>query len=76
MDPQGKNRYLDSSQIGAAEIKKSELLAEKENLDRSLATNFQIRAQLQKQLQHILIMQNQERMKLTQFRERSSNSRS
>lgn len=76
MDPQGKNRYLDNSQIAAAEMRKSELLAEKENLDRSLATNYQIRAQLQKQLQSILIMQNQKRMKLTQFPERSSNSRS
>ncbi|XP_034698469.1 uncharacterized protein LOC117924029 [Vitis riparia] len=76
MDPQGKNRYLDNSQIAAAEMRKSELLAEKENLDRSLATNYQIRAQLQKQLQNILIMQNQKRMKLTQFPDRSSNSKS
>ncbi|RVW34939.1 hypothetical protein CK203_098252 [Vitis vinifera] len=76
MDPQGKNRYLDNFQIAAAEMRKSELLAEKENLDRSLATNYQIRAQLQKQLQNILIMQNQKRMKLTQFPDRSSNSKS
>ncbi|KAL6333659.1 hypothetical protein AAG906_028844 [Vitis piasezkii] len=76
MDPQGKNRYLDNSQIAAAEMRKSELLAEKENLDRSLATNYQIRAQLQKQLQNILIMQSQKRMKLTQFPDRSSNSKS
>ena len=68
MDPQGKNRYLDSSQIAAAEIRKSELLAEKENLHRNLTTNYQIKVQLQKQLQHILIMQHQERIKLTQFR--------
>lgn len=76
MDPQGKTRYLDNSEIAAAEMRKSELLANKDNLDRSLATNYQIREQLQKQLQNILIMQNQERENPTQFPQRSSNSRS
>ncbi|KAH7841650.1 hypothetical protein Vadar_032669 [Vaccinium darrowii] len=49
-----KNEYLNDSEIAAAEMRKSELLAAKENLDRSLASNYQIRTQLQKQLHSLL----------------------
>lgn len=76
MDPQGKNICLDNPQIAAAEMRRQALLAEKENLDRSLATNYLIREQLEKQLQSILVMQNRKRMKLSEFPERISNSRS
>ncbi|KAI7999441.1 hypothetical protein LOK49_LG09G02254 [Camellia lanceoleosa] len=51
---QGNNGYLSSAEIAAAETRKSQLLAAKENLDRSLASNYQIKAQLQKQL-HSLV---------------------
>ncbi|KAF5944611.1 hypothetical protein HYC85_018688 [Camellia sinensis] len=51
---QGNNGYLSSAEI-AAEMRKSELLAAKENLDRSLASNYQIKAQLQKQLHCMLL---------------------
>ncbi|XP_002519679.2 uncharacterized protein LOC8264107 [Ricinus communis] len=62
----GKNGYLSNSDIAAAEMRKSELLAVKENLDKSLASNYQIRSQLQMQLQSILSTQNQEK-KPSQF---------
>ncbi|GMP71872.1 hypothetical protein CsSME_00030123 [Camellia sinensis var. sinensis] len=52
---QGNNGYLSSAEIAAAEMRKSELLAAKENLDRSLASNYQIKAQLQKQLHCMLL---------------------
>ncbi|XP_057464121.1 uncharacterized protein LOC130753940 isoform X1 [Actinidia eriantha] len=51
---QGNNGHLNSSEIAAAEVRKSQLLAAKENLNRSLASNYQIKAQLQKQLHSIL----------------------
>ncbi|XAR59344.1 hypothetical protein NMG60_11015148 [Bertholletia excelsa] len=54
LELQGNNGHLDNSEIAAAETRKSELLAAKENLKRSLASNYQIRAQLQKQLHSIL----------------------
>lgn len=57
------NRNSCDSEISAAELKKSELVAAKENLDRRLASNYQIKAQLQKQLQNILVTQAQERGK-------------
>lgn len=41
-------------------MRKSELLAMKEELDRKLASNYQIRAQLQKQLQTILTKHKQD----------------
>ncbi|CAL5412491.1 unnamed protein product [Camellia sinensis] len=52
---QRSNGYLSSAEIAAAEMRKSELLAAKENLDRSLASNYQIKAQLQKQLHCMLL---------------------
>ncbi|KAL6992255.1 hypothetical protein U1Q18_010363 [Sarracenia purpurea var. burkii] len=51
---QGSNGYLNCSEIAAAEMRKSQLLAAKENLDRNLASNFKIKSQLQKQLCSIL----------------------
>ncbi|KAI9123853.1 hypothetical protein K1719_005153 [Acacia pycnantha] len=57
------NRNSCDSEISTAEMRKSELVAAKENLDRRLASNHQIKAQLQKQLQNILVTQDQERMK-------------
>ncbi|KAJ0927406.1 hypothetical protein HanRHA438_Chr04g0182521 [Helianthus annuus] len=46
-----------SSDIAAAEMRKFELQAMKENLDRRLASNYETRAQLQKQLKSMLISQ-------------------
>lgn len=69
MELQGKNGNLHNSEIAAAEMKKTELLTLKENSDRRLASNYQIRAQLQKQLQSILLTQNEERRKLSQIAE-------
>ncbi|KAK4259191.1 hypothetical protein QN277_005547 [Acacia crassicarpa] len=57
------NRNSCDSEISTAEMRKSELVAAKENLDRRLASNHQIKAQLQKQLQNILVTQAQERSK-------------
>ncbi|CAK9162316.1 unnamed protein product [Ilex paraguariensis] len=61
MELQHSNRYSGNSEIAAAEMRKSQLLAKKENLDRSVASNYQLKAQLQKQLQSILITQDLER---------------
>lgn len=57
---QGSDRCTSDSEIAAAEMRKSELLAMKEELDRKLASNYQIRAQLQKQLQTILTKHKQD----------------
>jgi hypothetical protein len=53
MQFQGGNEHFYNSEIAVAEKRKSELIAVKENLDRNLASNCQLRAQLQKQLQNI-----------------------
>ncbi|OVA03301.1 hypothetical protein BVC80_515g2 [Macleaya cordata] len=63
---QGNNGCLNNSEIAAAEARKAELLLVKENLDRSLASNYRLRTQLQKQLYNILISQDQEKRKLIQ----------
>ncbi|KAI3680953.1 hypothetical protein L6452_35733 [Arctium lappa] len=47
--------YSNNSDIAAAEMRKSELQAAKDNLDRRLASNYRIKAQLQKQLKSFLI---------------------
>ncbi|KAL8236033.1 hypothetical protein R6Q59_017114 [Mikania micrantha] len=49
--------YTEDSDLAAAEMRKSELLAMKENLDRKLASNYETKAQLQKQLKSMLISQ-------------------
>ncbi|KAJ9135864.1 hypothetical protein P3X46_032992 [Hevea brasiliensis] len=64
---QDNNGYLNNSEIAPAEMRKSELVAAKKNLDKTLASNCQIRSQLQKQLQSISSAQNQEKRKLSQF---------
>uniref|UniRef100_A0A7N0T3Z7 Uncharacterized protein n=1 Tax=Kalanchoe fedtschenkoi TaxID=63787 RepID=A0A7N0T3Z7_KALFE len=56
---QGNNGYTYNSDIAEAEIRKAELLCLKQNLDKTLASNHRIRAQLQKQLQSILTTQSQ-----------------
>ncbi|XP_076896663.1 uncharacterized protein LOC143549699 [Bidens hawaiensis] len=50
-------RYSNNSDLAAAEMRKSELQAMKEDLDRRLASNYETRAQLQKQLKSMLISQ-------------------
>lgn len=56
----GNIGYSNNTQLAAAETRKSELLAVKQNLDRNMASSYQTKAQLQKQLRSILITQNQE----------------
>ncbi|KAK3205049.1 hypothetical protein Dsin_019095 [Dipteronia sinensis] len=58
---QGNNGYSSYSEISAAEMRKSELVAMKENMNKNLASNYEVRAHLQNQLQNVLIAQNQER---------------
>ncbi|KAF5175263.1 hypothetical protein FRX31_035149 [Thalictrum thalictroides] len=58
---QSNKKYLNNSEIPAAEAQKAQLLLVKENLERRLASNYQLRAQLQKQLYNILKSQDQER---------------
>lgn len=59
MELQGNVGCSDDSELAAAEKRKSELLAEKQNLECRLASSYQIREQLQKQLQSILMAQSQ-----------------
>ncbi|KAI7728487.1 hypothetical protein M8C21_011440, partial [Ambrosia artemisiifolia] len=49
--------YSNHSDLAAAEMRKSKLQAMKESLDRRLASNYETRAQLQKQLKSMLISQ-------------------
>ncbi|XP_050235330.1 uncharacterized protein LOC126683466 [Mercurialis annua] len=49
-DLQGKNGHLSNSEIAAAETRRAELTVGKENLQKKLASNYQIRSQLQNQL--------------------------
>ena len=60
---QGNNGYSSYSEISAAEMRKSELMAMKENVNKNLTSNYKVRAHLQNQLQNVLIAQNQERLK-------------
>ncbi|KAK3010841.1 hypothetical protein RJ639_011520 [Escallonia herrerae] len=61
---QGKSGCSNNSEIATAEMRKSELLGMKEKIERSLASNYDLRTQLQKQLQSILISQNQDGQRL------------
>lgn len=45
---------MNNSEIAAAEMEKAQLVSFKENLDLTLASNYQLQAQLQKQLYSIL----------------------
>ena len=53
--------YSNNSDLAAAETRKSELQAAKDNLDRRLATNYRTKAQLQKQLKRFLISRKERR---------------
>ncbi|KAK2988487.1 hypothetical protein RJ640_007420 [Escallonia rubra] len=64
MELQGKSGCSNNSEIATAEMRKSELLAIKEKIERSLASNYYLRTQLQKQLRSILISQNQDGQRL------------
>ncbi|OMO70300.1 Cytomegalovirus [Corchorus capsularis] len=70
MELQGNNGYLNNSEIAEAEMKRAELLAMKESLSKSLASNYRVRAELQKQVDNMLIAQNQERLKPFQSRKK------
>ncbi|XP_057757950.1 uncharacterized protein LOC130976982 isoform X1 [Arachis stenosperma] len=59
----GNNQNSCNSEIAMAEKRRLELQAEKECVYRNLASNQQIKAQLQKQLQNILIKQTREKRK-------------
>ncbi|KAJ1384605.1 hypothetical protein SESBI_42377 [Sesbania bispinosa] len=50
-----------NSEIAAAEMRRLELLAEKDCVSRNVDSNHQIKAQLQKQLQNILMTQTQDK---------------
>lgn len=60
---QGDHGRWSDSEIGAAEMRKSQLLAAKEELDRNLAFNYQMRAQLQMELQTFLAIHNHPKSK-------------
>ncbi|XVF40137.1 hypothetical protein PTKIN_Ptkin01aG0087000 [Pterospermum kingtungense] len=55
MELQGQNGYMSNSEIAEAEMKRAELLAMKESLAKSLASNYQIKAELQKQVENMLV---------------------
>ncbi|XP_058095345.1 uncharacterized protein LOC131240859 isoform X2 [Magnolia sinica] len=58
---QGHDGYMNNLEIAAAEARKAELLDQKENLDRSLASNYKLRLLLQKHLQNMLVSKDEER---------------
>ena len=58
---------MSNSEIAEAEMKKAELLAMKESLTKTLTSNYQMKAELQKQVENIMVAQNQERWKPFQF---------
>ncbi|KAM1347231.1 hypothetical protein ACFX13_037218 [Malus domestica] len=57
---QGSERCTSNGEIAAAEKRKCELLAMKEELDRKLASNYQTKAQLQKQFQDFITKHKQD----------------
>ncbi|XVF27318.1 hypothetical protein REPUB_Repub14bG0096800 [Reevesia pubescens] len=61
MELQGNNEYMNNSEIAEAEMRRAELMAMKESLTKSLASNYQKRADLQKQVENMVVAQNQER---------------
>ncbi|XP_042421140.1 uncharacterized protein LOC122009171 isoform X2 [Zingiber officinale] len=60
---QGSDGYMDNGRIAAAETKKSELLAEKEKLEKYLISSDHLRTLLQKQLHKMLISQGKKKTK-------------
>ncbi|KAK8524624.1 hypothetical protein V6N13_015639 [Hibiscus sabdariffa] len=67
MELQGNNGYMSDAEIAEAEMKRAELLAMKESLTKTLASNRQRKAELQKQVENMLVAQSQERCKPFQF---------
>ncbi|MBA0748795.1 hypothetical protein Gogos_002784 [Gossypium gossypioides] len=63
MELPGNNGYMSSSEIAEAEMKRAELLAMKESLTKTLASNHQRRAELQKQVENMLVARSPERWK-------------
>ncbi|KAF6142843.1 hypothetical protein GIB67_002707 [Kingdonia uniflora] len=63
---QSKDEYMNNSEIAVEEARKAEFLLMKANLDKSLASNYRLQTQLQKQLYQILMSQEQERRNLNQ----------
>jgi len=61
MELQSNSGNSCNSEISAAEMRRLELEAEKENVCRIIDCNHQIKAQLQKQLQIILMTQTQDK---------------
>ncbi|XP_039142736.1 uncharacterized protein LOC120280074 isoform X1 [Dioscorea cayenensis subsp. rotundata] len=59
-DSQNNAKFTENVEVTAAEARKVELLDIKDKLDRTLASNYQLRALLQKQLQKMLILQQKE----------------
>lgn len=58
---QGNHGSWSDSEIGTAEMRKTQLLGAKGDLDRNLAFNYQMRAQLQMELQTIVSIHNHPR---------------
>ncbi|RDY08855.1 hypothetical protein CR513_06859, partial [Mucuna pruriens] len=61
MELKSNSSYSSNSEIAAAEMRRLELLAEKDSVCRNIDYNYQIKAQLQKQLQSILMTQTQDK---------------
>lgn len=64
---QGNDGYLKNASIAVAEARNSDLLAEKEKLDKNLALSCHFRVVLQKQVQKMLI--SKDGKKLTSFKD-------
>ena len=59
-DLQENDGYRNNTEIAAAQERNAELLSIKEDLDKSLHSDYQLRLLLQKQLQKILVSQDTE----------------
>ncbi|CAL9157364.1 unnamed protein product, partial [Musa hybrid cultivar] len=68
---QGNDGYLNNAKIAAAEVRKSELLAEKEKLDKNLASSSHLRTLLQKQLHKMLISKDREKNSTTLLKDKA-----
>ncbi|XP_065879947.1 uncharacterized protein [Euphorbia lathyris] len=51
---QGNNGYLSNAEIAAAEMRKTQLVGMKEDLERKLESNYQIRSRLQNKLKEVI----------------------
>ncbi|CAD5176410.1 unnamed protein product [Musa acuminata subsp. malaccensis] len=68
---QGNDGYLNTAKIAVAEARKSELLAEKEKLDKNLASSSHLRQLLQKQLHKMLISKDREKNSTTLLKDKA-----